>query len=319
MENSLVSILIPMYNSENYIEKTIQKLEKQTYKNIEIIIVDDHSTDNSFYVAQKHASKNVHVYLNPQKGSNFARNYAYKQSKGEYIKFLDADDECSDGMIEKQLKCLQNHGTNNSVVFSTLKIIYDDGRKDNFIRLIDKDYIPAIELLIDMWKHHQWNCPHCHLMHRSLFEKTSGWNESLLKNQDGEFFARIYSIADKAIFEPTEYAIWNRKNTGTISNNHSEKAELSVVESYKIIAKLILNYCDNLNNRTICAKHIGILLYVLYPQKKIASQRIIETLNQLNLPILLPTRNITKFIEYLFGWKFSVRFQKLFRFLIKQN
>ena len=317
MENPLVSILIPMYNSENYIEKTIHKLERQTYKNIEIIIVDDHSTDNSFNIAQRYISKNVHVYLNPKKGSNSARNYAYKQCKGNYIKFLDADDECSDGMIEKQLRCLQNYGTNDSIAFSTLKIVYVDGKKSDTIRLIDKDYAPAIELLISMWKYNQWNCPHCHLMHRSLFEKTTGWNEKLLKNQDGEFFARIYAIADKAIFEPEEYAIWNREYSGTISNNHSEEAELSVVESYKIITNLILDYCNNQNNRTICAKHIGILLYDLYPKKKIASQRIIDVLNQYNLPILLPTRNITKIIEYLFGWKISVSFQKLFRVLFK--
>lgn len=318
MKNPLVSILIPMYNSESYIENTIQKLERQTYKNIEIVIVDDHSTDNSFNIVKNYPSEKIHVYHNPKKGSNFARNYAFKQSKGDYVKFLDADDECSDGMIEEQLRYLQNYGTDNTIVFSTLKIHYiDKGKEDDTIRLIDKDYTPAMELLIDMWKYNQWNCPHCHLMHRSLFEKSSGWNESLLRNQDGEFFARIYAIADKALFVPNEYAVWNKRDSGTISTNYSEEAENSVVMSYKIITDLILNYENTSKNRIICAKNIGKLLYASYPKRKRTSQMLIVMIKTYNFPILLPTRKITKFIAYIFGWRFSVRFQKLFKLIFK--
>ena len=314
----MISVVIPLYNKAHTIVNTLTTVMNQTYKDFEVIIVNDGSTDNGVDLIKSNFNDSrIRIINQKNSGVSAARNCGIEEAKGNWIAFLDADDECSDGMIEKQLRCLQNYGTSDSIAFSTLKIVYVDGKKSDTIRLIDKDYAPAIELLISMWKYNQWNCPHCHLIHRSLFEKTTGWNEKLLKNQDGEFFARIYAIDDKAIFEPEEYAIWNREYSGTISNNHSEEAELSVVESYKIITNLILDYCNNQNNRTICAKHIGILLYDLYPKKKIASQRIIDVLNQYNLPILLPTRNITKIIEYLFGWKISVSFQKLFRVLFK--
>ena len=95
----LVSILIPLFNAENYIEDTIAKALKQTYPNIELIIVDDHSTDNSFQLAQKYNSKNVRIYKNPKKGGNSARNYAFEKCNGEYIKFMDADDYCTDDLL----------------------------------------------------------------------------------------------------------------------------------------------------------------------------------------------------------------------------
>ena len=80
----LVSVLIPLYNAQQYIADTIIKIKRQTYPNIEVIIVDDHSTDESLKVAQQYASEQIHVYVNPLKGGNSARNYAFLQSKGEW-------------------------------------------------------------------------------------------------------------------------------------------------------------------------------------------------------------------------------------------
>lgn len=64
----LISVLIPLYNAEQYIENTIIRLKRQTYPNIEVIIVDDHSTDKSLKIAQKYVSEQVRVYVNPKKG-----------------------------------------------------------------------------------------------------------------------------------------------------------------------------------------------------------------------------------------------------------
>ena len=100
----LVSVLIPLYNAQQYIADTIIKIKRQTYPNIEVIIVDDHSTDESLKVAQQYASEQIHVYVNPLKGGNSARNYAFLQSKGEYVKFMDADDYCSDNLIKSQIE-----------------------------------------------------------------------------------------------------------------------------------------------------------------------------------------------------------------------
>lgn len=117
----LVSVLIPLYNAQQYIADTIIKIKRQTYPNIEVIIVDDHSTDESLKVAQQYASEQIHVYVNPLKGGNSARNYAFLQSKGEYVKFMDADDYCSDNLIKSQIERILSEGTRQTVVFFTCK------------------------------------------------------------------------------------------------------------------------------------------------------------------------------------------------------
>lgn len=100
---------------------------------------------------------------------------------------MDADDYCTNDMIEKQMERMLKDGDENTLIFSPVKMLYPDGKFFLPPREIDKDYIPGIELLIDIWRERGWNCPHCHLMHRNLFVKSKGWDESILRNQDGEF------------------------------------------------------------------------------------------------------------------------------------
>ena len=88
----LVSVLIPLYNAEQYIGGAIESCLEQSYKNIEVVVVDDHSTDQSLNIAKKYEGERVHVFSNPGKGAQSARNFAYQCSKGNLVKFHDADD-----------------------------------------------------------------------------------------------------------------------------------------------------------------------------------------------------------------------------------
>lgn len=302
----LVSILIPLFNAENYIEDTIAKILKQTYPNIELIIVDDHSTDSSFQLALKYNSKNVHIYRNPKKGGNSARNYAFEKCNGEYIKFMDADDYCTDDLIEKQMKRILEDGDNNMFVFSPVKMLYPDGHLFLPPREIDRDYTPGIELVIDIWRGKGWNCPHCHLMHRDLFIKSGGWNETILKNQDGEFFARVAAKASKALSVNNVFAIWRQTGNG-VSAKVSLEALDSTLETYNIISHLIINYKNNYESRRICAQYIGNFIYQYYSQIKSLLPKIYDILNFLNQPVILPERKVIKFLRIIFGWKIALR------------
>ena len=302
----LVSILIPLHNAENYIEDTIAKALQQSYLNIELIIVDDHSTDNSLIIAQKYESDKVHIYTNPRKGGNTARNYAFEKCNGKYIKFMDADDYCTDDMIEKQMERILKDGDNNTLIFSPVKMLYPDGRLFLPPREIDKDYTPGIELLIDIWREKGWNCPHCHLMHRDLFIKSGGWDESIIKNQDGEFFARVAAKASKALSVKEVYAIWRQTGSG-VSSQMSLKAQESMLHTYDIISHLILNYKDNEENRYNCAKYIGGFVYSLYPQIDPLMPKVYEILVFLKQPLILPQRKVLKLFKVFLGWKIALR------------
>src|SRR5690242_13877554 len=91
----LVSICIPAFNADKYITATIQALLNQTYGNIEIIIVDDASSDKTINEIKKFDNSKIFYYNNKKKGAASARNYAILHSKGDYVVFFDADDLAS--------------------------------------------------------------------------------------------------------------------------------------------------------------------------------------------------------------------------------
>ncbi|HIQ49985.1 MAG TPA: glycosyltransferase [Nanoarchaeota archaeon] len=97
----LVSVIIPAYNEEKYIEKTLKSVKNQSYKNIEIIVVDNNSTDKTSEIAKKYADK---VVVEKRKGASKARNKGAKEAKGEILIFVDADTYLEKKCVEKIVK-----------------------------------------------------------------------------------------------------------------------------------------------------------------------------------------------------------------------
>ena len=110
MNNSLVSIIMPSYNSEKFIANSIDSIISQTYQNWELIIVDDVSSDNSNDIIESYIKKNDCVKLiklDKNSGPAIARNRAIKEAQGRYIAFLDADDLWMPQKLEKQIAFMQ--------------------------------------------------------------------------------------------------------------------------------------------------------------------------------------------------------------------
>ena len=98
-----VSVIVPVYNVEDYLEKCLNSLVNQTLKEIEIIVVNDGTPDNSQEIIDKYAKKykNIKAYIKENGGLSDARNYGIKKAKGEYIAFVDSDDYVTKDMYEK--------------------------------------------------------------------------------------------------------------------------------------------------------------------------------------------------------------------------
>lgn len=105
-----VSIIVPVYNKEQYIIKTIESVLSQTYKNFELILINDGSTDKSGEVIQKYQRQDSRIsYIeNTNKGVSYTRNLGIEISKGKYISFLDADDELDSKFLEKMILAIGN-------------------------------------------------------------------------------------------------------------------------------------------------------------------------------------------------------------------
>ncbi len=97
----LISIIIPLYNKEKWIFKTIQSVLTQSYKNIEIIIINDGSTDNSLKIVKKINDNRIKIINQKNKGVSNARNVGLEKAKGDYIAFIDADDLWNNKHLEK--------------------------------------------------------------------------------------------------------------------------------------------------------------------------------------------------------------------------
>ena len=107
---SLVSIIIPTYNTEKYIEKCIQSVLEQTYTDYEIIIVDDCSTDNSMDVVARFKDPRIKVIKNEiNRGPSYSRNRGIQLSKGDFIALLDSDDWWTPNRLEVMMDFIESH------------------------------------------------------------------------------------------------------------------------------------------------------------------------------------------------------------------
>ena len=126
----LISIITPTYNSEHFIQQTIDSIIRQTYKNWELILVDDASTDSTIEIINKHVSSNIILIRNESnQGAGVTRNKGINVAKGEYITFLDADDLWKPEKLETQINLMI--ANNIDVCFSSYDLIDDKGNKLN--------------------------------------------------------------------------------------------------------------------------------------------------------------------------------------------
>lgn len=105
-ENIKISVIVPIYNTEKFLEKCIESILNQTLKEIELILVNDGSTDNSYLICEKYAEKDSRIlYIKiDNSGCSFARNIGLEKAKGEYITFVDSDDYIEKNMYEEMYK-----------------------------------------------------------------------------------------------------------------------------------------------------------------------------------------------------------------------
>lgn len=138
-----VSVILPVYNAETYLTECLESIQRQSLKNIEIICIDDGSTDHSLRILQQRAQndKRIRVLRQENKGAAAARNLGFQESNGDYVIFLDSDDFFHKRMLEKALLCAQKH-TADIVIFRSQEF---DNKSQKYISApytIKKNQLP---------------------------------------------------------------------------------------------------------------------------------------------------------------------------------
>lgn len=330
MNIPLVSIIIPVYNSANYLPETIQCTLDQTWPNKEIIIIDDGSTDNSVTVASDYAAKNSEIKLICQenKGAAAARNAGLKVAKGDYIQFLDADDLLSPTKIEKQMGGLAGSQTHLSICHTIFfndrenpvngihyKAWYSVG-SDNTVDFLTKLYAgnEVMSGYGGMITVHSWLTP------RAVIEKAGLWNENLSVDDDGEFFCRVVLAAEGIIFCEDVFNYYRKfDDQRSLSTQTSRKSIESTITSNDLkFSYLKLKTNESIIDR-VFARHYWWTGVLAYPQYKQLSKYCIQKGAQLGYSgekyIGGPSgKALTKYL----GWK-AARFIAYYKELLKKR
>ncbi|MCM1182618.1 MAG: glycosyltransferase [Roseburia sp.] len=138
MSGALVSVIVPVYNAELFLRRTVNSILEQTYRNIEVILVDDGSTDKSGEICDAFAlrDKRIKSYHNTNHGVSYARNYGIDVARGEYVHFVDADDVIPPDFVELMLNNIT--AENSDVVFCGWAKVFEYTEYVN--RLEDRTY-----------------------------------------------------------------------------------------------------------------------------------------------------------------------------------
>ncbi len=241
MDLPLVSIIIPTYNTQDFIEKGINSLVNQTYSHIEILIIDDKSTDNTVEVIQTKFPQNSRIKLiqkEKNSGPASSRNIGIKNATGKYIALLDSDDYYVPDKIEKQVSVMESHP--EIAVCSTYLQCF--GLQNQVIKFpIQNDEIKDQQLL---------GCPVAHpaSMFRTSFLKENNlyYDESLKFSEDYELFTRILDCQGKFITIPEPLYFY--RITGNQASFVAEEGKIKKNEEqwnaskkihYKVLSKLV--------------------------------------------------------------------------------
>lgn len=223
-----VSIIVPVYNVEKYLDKCLKSLVNQTLKDIEIIVVNDGTKDNSQKIIDKYVKKYpklVKSYIKENGGLSSARNYGLKYAKGKYIAFVDSDDYVETNMYQKLYdKAVEK---DFDMVVCNLKYIYET-KEVNAYSNINKDILTKEEIKKSMINIYPsaWN---------KLFNKRLFKNKVLFKEkvwfEDVEFLYRLYPYIN-SIGTVEDYLYNYVQRKGAITSTFDER---------------LFHYIDNFN------------------------------------------------------------------------
>lgn len=226
---TLVSVVIPFYNSENYIEETIQSVLHQSFSNIEIICVDNNSTDKSREIVEQLVLQDnrIKILSETQPGANYARNKGLSEANGEFIQFLDADDVIVKDKLEKQVQVLQDESVD--IVISD-RATYNETLKEQlkvheFKRITEQPLQNAISKIIITGNP----------LYRTEFVKSiGGYLSSLVSAQDWEFHIRFFLNKPKVSYLPGIY-LHSRQLANSLSSDFISvsNSACSVILMYK--------------------------------------------------------------------------------------
>lgn len=308
----LVSICMPAYNAGPFIAEAVQSIINQTYKNWELIIVNDGSTDDTASVIRTFNDDRIKVFHQENKGQCAAANKAFEISNGELIKFFDADDILSRSMLTNQVARLRNSRIdvasaqwgrfyNNDL--NTFKLSHEKVWRD----------MSAVDWLVESWRNARpmMQCA-LWLVPRGIIIKSGLWDERLSLINDFDFFTRILVNSEKVLFTHDATLYYRSGLESSLSGTKTSKGFESAFLSTCKATQALLNVRQDYDTRLACANIWQSFIYIVYPHYSdlvgIAEAKIGQ-LVQPDLPY--DGGKLAKLLSKIIGWKLTHRLKLL--------
>ena len=218
MGNELISIIVPIYNVENYLQQCLDSIRNQTYQNFECLLINDGSPDNSANICREYVDKDSRFkYFEKENGGvSSARNLGIERSEGAYITFIDSDDWVESDYLEVLYKALIDEKADITV--STYKQFnIKDGcfYIHSFQRGYEKKIFTGPELidnlqLLSSFDHSYGSV--CGKLVKSVRVETIRFNEETTLGEDMEFWYKLFLISDKVVYINKDTYIYRTSN-----------------------------------------------------------------------------------------------------------
>lgn len=304
-----VSICIPVYNAERYVAAALDSALGQTYPNVEIIAVNDGSTDGSGEVLAQYEDR-IRVVDQDNRGQCAAANRAFAEATGELIKFFDADDVLTPEIIERQVKRLG--ARRNAVAMGEWTRFYGAMPAGEIFEPLPmyRDAEPA-DWLTAEWTDTQpmMQCA-LWLIPRTIIQSAGLWDERMSLINDFEYFARVLTATDEILYTPGARFYYRSGVSNSLSGQKSRRAIESQFLSLTRGTEHLLNAENSARTRRASANLLAQFNYEHYPYhpdlRRKAQERIAELGGANIAPIGPPNfHRLRRFI----GWRAARRVQ----------
>jgi glycosyltransferase involved in cell wall biosynthesis len=260
-----VSIIIPCRNGAAWLGEAIESCLGQSWPNLQVIVVDNGSTDGSLDLAKRYEARAVTVIACERAGASAARNVGLKLADGDLIQFLDADDILDADKIRRQVERLDAAPAASVASGAWVRFARDPSEAVFAPEPVWRDFVPE-EFLIASWlgggmmPNFSWLSP------RAVIERAGPWNETLSVYDDGEFFCRVVLASSGIAFCAAARGYYRSAGAPTLSKRRDGEALASAFTAVDLSCRQLLQRCNSATAAKACATHYQRFAYDAYPQ-----------------------------------------------------
>lgn len=307
-----ISIIIPAYNAEGWIAESLESAINQTCPDLEVLVVDDGSTDNTAEIVASFSDPRIRLIRQANQGQSAAINRGVTDSQGEYIRILDADDWLNPEHITAQLRVLEGYP---DCVAACRWGYFVDAANCPAVReeAANRDYVDPLEWLVDSltkdegmmggWK---WLIP------RNIWELAGGWDERLSLNNDFDFSIRLLLAARGVRFAPEAVYSYRKGVQGALSGSRGQRAMTSAFLTTESGCRHLLAREESPRIRRICADRWQRWLYAFYPEyPELAAKAESEVARLGGSSLKLEGGRMLRILRPVLGWRMVRKLQTL--------